>query len=94
MSISRTNSRPGFRIGRAFQTKRERRSTGTTSAQTTLGSGFFSELLAHVGQWGMHVDPPAHLAKGLRTIDQIDPKEMILPLVLVDVHREAAADPD
>jgi kynurenine formamidase len=42
----------------------------------------------------MHVDPPAHLAKGLRTIDQIDPKEMILPLVLVDVHREAAADPD
>lgn len=60
----------------------------------TLGSGFFSELFTHVGQWGTHVDPPAHFVKGLRTVDQIDPKEMILPLVVIDVHREAVADPD
>lgn len=60
----------------------------------TMGSGFFSELFTHVGQWGTHVDPPAHFIKGLRTVDQIDPKEMILPLVVIDVHREAAADPD
>jgi hypothetical protein len=60
----------------------------------TLGSGFFSELFTHVGQWGTHVDQPAHFVKGLRTVDQIDPKEMILPLVLIDVHREAAADSD
>src|SRR5215469_2760032 len=26
----------------------------------TLGSGFFSELFTHIGQWGTHVDPPAH----------------------------------
>ena len=26
----------------------------------TMGSGFFSELFTHVGQWGTHVDPPAH----------------------------------
>jgi len=32
--------------------------------------------------------------KGLRTVDQIDPKEMILPLVVIDVHGEAAANPD
>ena len=60
----------------------------------TMGSGFFSELFTHVGQWGTHVDPPAHLVKGLRTVDQIDPKEMILPLVVIDVHCEAAANPD
>jgi kynurenine formamidase len=48
----------------------------------TMGSGFFSELFTHVGQWGTHDDPPAHFIKGLRTVDQIDPKEMILPLVL------------
>jgi len=60
----------------------------------TMGSGFFSELFTHVGQWGTHVDPPAHFVKGLRTVDQIAPKEMILPLVVIDVHREAAADPD
>src|SRR5215467_13289310 len=37
----------------------------------TMGSGFFSELFTHVGQWGTHVDPPAHFIKGLRTVDQI-----------------------
>src|SRR5215475_2770216 len=60
----------------------------------TMGSGFFSELFTHVGQWGTHVDPPAHFVKGLRTVDQIDPKEMILPLVVIDVHEEAAKNPD
>jgi len=39
-----------------------------------MGTGFFSELYTHVGQWGTHVDPPAHFIKGLRTVDQIDPK--------------------
>jgi kynurenine formamidase len=60
----------------------------------TMGSGFFSELFTHVGQWGTHVDPPAHFVKGLRTVDQIDPKEMILPLVVIDVHEECASNPD
>ena len=60
----------------------------------TVGSGFFAELFTHVGQWGTHVDPPAHFVKGLRTVDQIDPKEMILPLVVVDVHEECAKNPD
>src|SRR6266508_4471372 len=60
----------------------------------TMGSGFFSELFTHVGQWGTHVDPPAHFIKGLRTVDQIDLKEMLLPLVVIDVHDEAAKNPD
>ena len=59
-----------------------------------MGTGFFSELYTHVGQWGTHVDPPAHFIKGLRTVDQIDPKEMVLPLVVIDVHDEAAKNPD
>jgi kynurenine formamidase len=60
----------------------------------TVGAGFFAELFTHVGQWGTHVDPPAHFVKGLRTVDQIDPKEMILPLVVVDVQEECAKNPD
>jgi kynurenine formamidase len=60
----------------------------------TMGSGFFAEVFTHVGQWGTHVDPPAHFIKGLRTVDQIDVKEMILPLAVVDVHEEAAKNPD
>ena len=60
----------------------------------TLGAGFFSEVFTHVGQWGTHVDPPAHFIKGLRTVDQIEPKEMFLPLVVIDVHNDAAKNPD
>ena len=59
-----------------------------------MGTGFFSELYTHVGQWGTHVDSPAHFIKGLRTVDQIDPKEMVLPLVVIDVHDEAARNPN
>jgi kynurenine formamidase len=58
------------------------------------GAGFFAQRYTIVGQWGTHVDPPAHFARGLRTVDEIDPKEMILPLVVLDVHREAAANAD
>jgi kynurenine formamidase len=60
----------------------------------TMGKGFFAQQFTHVGQWGTHCDPPAHFVKGKRTIDQIDPKEMILPLVVLDVHQQAAKNPD
>src|SRR6202035_5443786 len=60
----------------------------------TIGSGFFAEVFTHVGQWGTHVDPPAHFIKRGRTVDQIDLKEMIVPLVVVDVHEECAKNPD
>jgi kynurenine formamidase len=60
----------------------------------SAGSGFFAQRYTIVGQWGTHVDPPAHFAKGLRTADEIDVKEMVLPLVVLDVHEAAARDPD
>ncbi|HMJ04639.1 MAG TPA: cyclase family protein, partial [Chthoniobacterales bacterium] len=59
-----------------------------------MGAGFYAETYTHVGQWGTHVDPPAHFVKGLRTVDQIELKEMILPLVVIDVHEEVAKNPD
>ncbi len=60
----------------------------------SMGAGFFSETFTIVGQWGTHIDPPAHFVKGLRTVDQIELKEMILPLVVIDVHQEVAKNPD
>src|ERR1700731_974609 len=60
----------------------------------TKGDGFFAETFTHVGQWGTHVDPPAHFIRGLRTVDQIPLQEMILPMVVIDVHAEAAKNPD
>ena len=60
----------------------------------TLGSGFLTHLYTHSGQWGTHVDPPAHFIKGTRTLDELDVKEMICPLAVLDVHEKAAGNPD
>ncbi|MFQ6091133.1 MAG: cyclase family protein [bacterium] len=60
----------------------------------TEGSGFFAEYFSHVGQWGTHCDPPNHFIKGKRSIDEISLKEMILPLVVIDVHKEADENRD
>jgi len=60
----------------------------------TRGSGFLVHAYSLVGQWGTHVDPPVHFHRGLRTLDQISVREMILPLVVLDIHIQVAADPD
>jgi kynurenine formamidase len=61
---------------------------------TIKKDGFHVEEFCHVGQWGTHVDPPAHFHDGLETVDQIDPKDMLLPLVVLDVHEKVAKNPD
>lgn len=60
----------------------------------SLGSGFWAQQYTIVGQWGTHVDPPAHFAKGLRTVDEITLQEMLLPLVVIDVHDQVAKNAD
>lgn len=56
--------------------------------------GFRVEEFCHVGQWGTHIDPPAHFHEGLETVDQVDLKDMLMPLVVLDVHEKVARDPD
>ena len=56
--------------------------------------GFHVEEFCHVGQWGTHVDPPAHFHTGLKSVDEIDPKDMLMPLVVLDVHEKVARNPD
>src|SRR5213595_1219715 len=85
---------PAFRGGRDSPTKKRETAYWYEKGGGSLGTGFFTEIFTHVGQWGTHVDPPAHFIKGLRTVDQISLKEMILPLVVIDVHSEAAKNPD
>ena len=60
----------------------------------TRGAGIYVHLYSHVGQWGTHADPPAHFVRGTRTLDQIDVTEMILPLVVLDIHEQAQKNPD
>lgn len=61
---------------------------------TVQKDGFRINEYCHIGQWGTHVDPPAHFHDGLHTVDQIDPSEMLMPLVVIDVHEKVAKNPD
>jgi len=63
-------------------------------AKGTMGTGFLIHRYSLPGQWGTHVDPPAHFVKGLRTVDQIDVREMVLPLVVLDIHEAVARNSD
>jgi kynurenine formamidase len=47
-----------------------------------------------VGQYGTHVDPPAHFAQDGITMDKIPLKEMILRLVVLDDTPYLAKDPN
>jgi kynurenine formamidase len=60
----------------------------------SIGEGFFAETFTLVGQWGTHVDPQAHFIRGLRTVVEMTLQVMILPLVVIDVHAEAAKNAD
>ncbi len=48
---------------------------------------------ATVGQYGTHIDPPAHFAPDGATMDRIPLKQMILPLVVIDETPPLGADP-
>jgi kynurenine formamidase len=60
----------------------------------TAGTGFYAQQYSLVGQWGTHVDAPAHFVKGGRTVDQIRVEEMFLRLVVIDVHDRVSRNPD
>src|SRR6476469_2466597 len=85
---------PGIPKWKGFPDEKREVAYWYEKGKGSLGEGFFSEIFTHVGQWGTHVDPPAHCVKRTRTVDQIDLKEMILPLVVIDVHEESAKNPD
>ena len=85
---------PGIPHWPGFPDEKRETIYGYDGGQGTMGKGFFAQRYALVGQWGTHCDPPAHFAKGKRTIDEIDPKEMLLPLVVLDIHEQVAKNPD
>ncbi len=61
---------------------------------TVKKDGFIIQEFCHIGQWGTHIDAPAHFHDGLKSVDQVDPKDMLLPLVVLDVHEKVARNAD
>jgi len=61
---------------------------------TIDGAGFRATFYSLVGQYGTHVDPPAHFAPDGLTMDKIPLQQMILPLVVLDGTPFLGADPN
>ena len=56
--------------------------------------GFRTNYYDMVGQYGTHVDPPAHFSETGITMDKIPLKQMILPLIVLDATPYLAKDPN
>jgi kynurenine formamidase len=65
----------------------------THEPYTIAKDGFRSTFYSMVGQYGTHVDPPAHFDDKGITMDKIPVKQMILPLVVFDATPKLAGDP-
>lgn len=55
--------------------------------------GFRATFYSLVGQYGTHVDPPAHFHPRGATLDQIPLQQMILPLIVLDLTPLLGRDP-
>jgi kynurenine formamidase len=66
----------------------------THQPYTIEKDGFRTTFYSMVGQYGTHVDPPAHFDPNGITMDKIPLKEMILPLVVFDETPLLAGDPN
>jgi kynurenine formamidase len=65
----------------------------TKKPYTIADDGFRATYYEMVGQYGTHVDPPAHFAEHGATMDAIPLKQMILRLVVLDNTPFQAKDP-
>jgi kynurenine formamidase len=66
----------------------------THEPYTIAKDGFHATYYEMVGQYGTHVDPPAHFAENGITMDQIPLKQMVLRLVVLDDTPYLAKDPN
>ena len=66
----------------------------THEPYTIAKDGFRTTFYEMVGQYGTHVDPPAHFAENGITMDEIPLKQMILPLIVLDDTPFLAKDPN
>ena len=66
----------------------------TQRPYTIQEDGFRTTLYEFVGQYGTHVDPPAHFDEKGITMDAIPLKQMILPLIVLDATPYLQTDPN
>jgi kynurenine formamidase len=72
--------------------------TGNPPARRTLttipANGFYKQEWTFDEHSGTHMDAPAHFVTGGRFTPQLTMRELVLPIVVIDISRRAARDPD
>lgn len=60
----------------------------------THDDGFFAQRFNFPGQYGTHIDAPIHFVRNKRFLDELELKEVVLPLVVIDKSKEAEENHD
>lgn len=53
-----------------------------------ITDNYFTQVFTFVGQYGTHIDAPFHFDPLGRTLEKIKIEELILPLCVIDVHKQ------
>jgi kynurenine formamidase len=61
---------------------------------TIEANGYYMQEWRIIEHIGTHVDAPGHFVAGGRLAPELEPSELILPAVVVDIAGRAARDPD
>jgi len=62
------------------------------TATTIDGDGFYSQNWTFAEHTATHVDAPGHFAPGMPLVDELDPDDLVAPLVVIDIRRRARRD--
>lgn len=57
-------------------------------------SGFFSKRWTLEEHIGTHLDSPGHFDEGNRLVDELDPDDLVAPIVVIDITDKALEDPN
>jgi kynurenine formamidase len=72
--------------------------TGDPPSKTTLKTferdGFYSQGWTFGEHSGTHMDAPGHFRRGGRLVPQLKPRELVLPIVVIDISERAAKNRD
>lgn len=60
----------------------------------TLKDGFHVQKITVVGQYGTHIDAPIHFVENGKWLDDIDLKDLLLPLYVIDKSLEVSENND
>lgn len=56
--------------------------------------GFFVNRISFVTQYGTHIDAPIHFSENKRTLEQLELKELVLPLFVINKEKEVENNSD